>query len=403
MSIPRKVVAVFLPLLAGCFVDPEERPQEYSSPQQDEQPAQAETDVVVAPEVDEVNYVVYREYFGCTEQEIEYFPHYRRYYGLSDDDLYFIYFTSRQSNVSFDACFHSYYYDCDRNYDRLVVYYHVPRERYFVAIGGDVSPPPQYARAYGSYRSGNAASVSFTNQEYVALVHMKVGVEYQGQPPATYFSRVRETGSTSRVLVENRDHSGRGGRTAAGTTITATAPHPWTMPPQQKQQWHQERQASVARSEVKFKEVHQEQVQKVEHQRSAAQTRPPQRGNEHEPGLLPPPRQIEGQPGPSETRRPHAQEPPIPADRPHGQEPQRPVDRPHAQEPQRPIDHPHVQEPQRPVDHPHVQEPQPPHQVPEHPPQNRTEKPPPKPPQHDHEEKPRGGEEKKDKGDRREP
>ena len=192
--------------------------------------------------------------FGCPGSSLATFRArsavYRRYYGLTDDDIYFIYFTSRLSGVSFDVCFHSYYYDCDRNYDRLVVYYHVPRERYFVAIGAGVSPPPMYARTYASYRSGSTAGVTFTNQEYVALVHMKVGVEYQGHPPAAYFARVQATGSTRRVIVESRDHSGRGGRTAAGTKITATAPRPWTMPPQQKQQWQQERQASAARAEV---------------------------------------------------------------------------------------------------------------------------------------------------------
>ena len=147
MSILKRTVAAVVPLLAGCFVGYEERPRHYDSS------GQAEATVVVAPEVEEVDYVVYREYFGCTEAEIGYFPHYRRYYGLTDDDIYFIYFTARLSGVSFDVCFHSYYYDCDRNYDRLVVYYHVPRERYFVAIGSGVSPPPMYTRTYASYRS----------------------------------------------------------------------------------------------------------------------------------------------------------------------------------------------------------------------------------------------------------
>jgi len=303
MSILKKAVAAILPLLAGCFVGYEESPrQRYDSSSQEE------TIVEVAPEVEEVDYVVYREYFGCTEAEIAYFPHYRRYYGLTDDDIYFIYYTSHLSGVTFDVCFHSYYYDCDRNYDRLVVYYHVPRERYFVAIGADVSPPPMYARTYASYRSGSTARVTFTNQEYLALVHMKVGVEYQGHPPATYFARVQATGSTRRVIVEDRDQNGRGGRTAAGTKITATAPRPWTMPPKEKQQWHQERQASAARTEVPFREVHKEQVTKVERQHPSTTQKAAPQGAERKPAQdAPPPRK-----GPREVERTPAQEPPPP-------------------------------------------------------------------------------------------
>jgi hypothetical protein len=365
MSILMKAVGMIVPLLVGCYVVQDETPRQYSPPQQDERSFPGELDVVVSPEAEEINYVVYREYFGCTEQEISYFPHYRLYYGLTDDDIYFITFTARQCNVSFDVCFHSYYYDCDRNYDRLVVYYHVPRERYFVAIGTGVSPPLMYARTYGSYRSG-VAGMTFTNQEYVALVHMKVGVDYQGQPPATFFARVQSTGSSRRVIVDSRDLSGRGGRTVTGAKITATAPHPWTMPAPQKQQWHQERQASTAKTEGTFKASHKEQVTKVENQK------PAQREVEHRsaPGSSPP--QAQGRPDPSDSKRPHEPELQAPVDRPHAQEPQRPADRPHPPEPKVPADRPSGR------------------QVPERQPQKKAEKPPPKPPQHEEREKPKG-------------
>ncbi len=268
-----KALAALLLLSAGCVVyaGPPHR-HYYDAPA----PApQAETTVVVDADTDEVNYVVYREYFGCSEAEIACFPHYRHYYGLTDDDIYFIYYTSILCGVTFDVCFHSYYYECDRNYDRLVVYYRVPRERYFVAIGAGVSPPPVYARTYAVYRSGSYTSVTFSNQEYVALVHMKVGVEYQGHPPATYFARVQATGSTGRVIVESRDRCGQGGHTVTGARVATTAPRPWTMPPQQKQQWRQERQVSATKSETTFREKHPEQVTKVEKQGPPAKAAPP--------------------------------------------------------------------------------------------------------------------------------
>ncbi len=263
MSMLTKAIAAVLPLLAGCVVAVRDEPRHYHAP------PPAETTVVVDAEGDEVHYVVYREYFGCSEAEIAYFPHYRHYYGLTDDDIYFIYYTSILCGVGFDVCFNTYYYECNRSYDRLVVYYRVPRERYFVAIGTGVSPPPVYARTYAAYRSGSTASVTFSNQEYVALVHLKVGVEYQGHPPDAYFARVKSTGSTGRVIVESRDQCGRGGRSATGGTVAAKAPRPWTMAPQQKQQWRQERQESATKAESPFREKHREQAAQVEREKGA--------------------------------------------------------------------------------------------------------------------------------------
>jgi hypothetical protein len=228
-------------------------------------PPPAPAPAVVITEDDEVHYVVYREYFGCTDEEIHVLPYYRRYYAVSDDDLYFIYFVSRRSNVGFDACFHSYYYDCGRSYDRMVVAYNVPREHFFVSVGVGVNTyPPVYQRTYACYNSGSYASVTFTNTEYVALVHMRVACDYQGHPPATYFAKVQATGSTSKVIVQSRDQCGHGGQTAVGAKVTVSATRAWTLPPQQKQAWHQEHQEKAQKSEVAFKEVHKEQVQKVQ-------------------------------------------------------------------------------------------------------------------------------------------
>jgi hypothetical protein len=279
---------------------------------------------VVDAEGDEVHYVVYREYFGCSEAEIAGFPYYRRYYGLTDDDIYFIYYTSILCGVGFDVCFHTYYYECDRSYDRLVVYYRVPRERYFVAIGAGVSPPPVYVRTVATYRNGSTASVSFTNQEYVALVHLKVGCEYQGHSPAAYFDRVRATGSTGRVIVESRDQCGHGGRTAAGARVAMSAPRPWTMPPQQKRQWQQERQASSARAETTFRETHKEQVTRVEKQQTPKSA---PRGSEEKPGQTPPSR-------PHDPNAPDPNRPP-PVERPGEHRPENPPPK-HRDPPERP-------------------------------------------------------------------
>jgi hypothetical protein len=235
-----------------------------------------------SPEEAEVNYVVYREYYGCTDEEIYLLPHYRHYYALTDDDIYFLYFVSRRSNVSFDVCFHSYYYDCGRNYDRLVVTYNVPRDHFFVSVGvGVTSYPPVYQRTYASYHSGTYASVTYTNAEYGALVRMRVACDYQGHPPATYFARVQATGSPSRVIVESRDQCGRGGHSATGGAVAAGAPRPWTMPPQQKQQWHDQHRENTAKAEAGFQQRHPEQVQKVQAKEKAAAAKQPAKPGDH--------------------------------------------------------------------------------------------------------------------------
>jgi len=227
---------------------------------------------VVVTQDDEVHYVVYREYFGCSDAEIYAYPHYRRYYSISDDDIYFITFVARRQNIAFDVCFHSYYYDCGRNYDRLVVTYNMPRATFFCSVGvGVTTYPPVYQRTYVAYQQNNVASITIQNNEYVALVHMKVGVEYQGHPPDRYFAQVNANGgNTGKVIVSNRESCGRGGVTATGAKVTVTAQRPWTMPPAQKQAWHDEHKAAVVKHETAFKEVHKEQVQKVQAQQKTA-------------------------------------------------------------------------------------------------------------------------------------
>jgi hypothetical protein len=270
---------------------------------------------IVITQDDEVHYVVYREYFGCSEQEIYILPHYRRYYALTDDDIYFIYFVARRRGIAFDVCFHSYYYDCGRSYDRLVVTYNVPRTAFFCQVNvGVTSYPPVYQRTYVAYQQNNVTNITIQNNEYVALVHMKVGVEYQGHAPNQYFAQVNANGgNTGRVIVANKESCGHGGITATGAKVGPPAPHPWTMTATQKQTWHEEHKAAIVKHEDQFKTAHKEQVQKVQTQKTPAGQKSGEPGkahSEHPEGQKPqgeasrsgqpggqPPAQREGQPG----------------------------------------------------------------------------------------------------------
>ncbi|HLY72686.1 MAG TPA: hypothetical protein VKU80_01090, partial [Planctomycetota bacterium] len=105
-------------------------------------------DIALTPD-DEVHDVVYREYFGYSDDVIAVFPYYRRYYGLTYDDIYFISYVGCYRGIAFDACFRNYYYTCGRSYDQLVVSYNVPRSAFFCSVNvGVATYPPVYQRTY---------------------------------------------------------------------------------------------------------------------------------------------------------------------------------------------------------------------------------------------------------------
>jgi len=214
-------------------------------------------------EEEEVHTVVYTEYFGASQAELVLIPHYRHYYGWTDDDIYFLWFCSRRANVSFEICCNNYYRNCGGDYNRLIVSYNIPRASFFVSINAGGSYPPVYARTYACYHS-NTYDVNFSHEEYHALVSMKVGVEYQGHTPTTFMAKVQSGTPPNRIVVQSKESCGKGGVTVTGAAVVHTAPHPWTLPPAQHQQWQKDHQNQVAKSEVGFKEQHKEQVQKVQ-------------------------------------------------------------------------------------------------------------------------------------------
>lgn len=248
---------------------------------------------LVVTEDDEVHYVVYREYFGYSDEVIATFPYYRRYYGLSYDDIYFIGYVGCYGHIGFDACFRNYYYGCGRSYDQLVIAYNVPRATFF--CGGAVGVgayPAVYARTYGAYNGNNLATISIQNHEYTALVQMKVGVEYQGHAPGAFFAQVNANGGNpGRVIVANREMCGRGGVTATGGRVNVVAQRAWTMPPAQRQAWHSQQNTAVARHSEPFKSANRDQVTRVQSQQHPARPGEPPRyghpGQEHAQGRPP--------------------------------------------------------------------------------------------------------------------
>jgi hypothetical protein len=253
----------FFSTLAGCIVVYEDPPPRRVLVVRESPPPPPLAPPQVVWEDEEVHTVVYREYFGATDAEIVLIPHYRRYYYWTDDDIYFLWFVSRRANVSFEVCCNTYYRSCGGDYNRLIVSYNVPQAGFFVAVNAGSSYPSVYARTYACYQS-NTYNVSFTHEEYHALVSMKVGVEYQGQAPATFMSKVQAGTPPYKVVIQSKESCGKGGMTATGASVQATAPRPWALPPAQRQQWQKDHQSKVAQSEVAFKNEHREQVQRMQ-------------------------------------------------------------------------------------------------------------------------------------------
>lgn len=262
------VVAPLFTLLAGCHngsatvtvrtPDPPERVivEDLTSP-----PA---FEVVADVESYDVSLVLYREYYECTDEEIRFIPYYRRYYVVDDCDLFFLFTVARGAHQPIDTVIQTYYYDCGRDYDRLVVWYGVDRAIFFVELPGPYRPDGPYARPYRLYRAHDVATARFTNLEFRVLVTLKIAVEYQEAPPELVVRRVRESSEApQRAILRSSEMLGQGGRNFHGQSITVRHPRPWMLPEQESQRYRQEERRKAARSENAFQEKHGQRVKET--------------------------------------------------------------------------------------------------------------------------------------------
>jgi hypothetical protein len=246
-------------------------------------------------EDEEVNEVVYREYYGCSPEEVAIIPHYRRYYQVDDADLFFVCFVARHAHVGFDVAFHEYYYGCGRDYNRLVLVYRIDPAVFFVPLPPHAVYPVVYSRPYACYRSHQFAGVAFTNEEYRGLVSLKIGVEYQGQSSEMFFRSAQRCGSPTRVVYVERERCGQGGIACANAPLRPVV-HPWRLEASARVAWRDQAGAQRAHSEPVFRQQHHEQVELVE-RNPAAQVRPAGGGVAH-----PAPPAGAGHPAPAYTR-----------------------------------------------------------------------------------------------------
>ena len=213
---------------------------------------------------EETNVVIYREYYGCSEDEIYAMPHYRRYYNVDNDDLFFVCFVARHAQVSFDVAFNQWYFGCGRDCNRMVVYYRVDPGVFFVYSPPGYAYPPIYAHSYACYHNQQLAGASFSSGEYHALVSLRIGVEYQGTTTDMFFRNTATYGgSPSRVVYQNRERCGTGGQGCAGASVRVGV-HPWTMSAGARAQWRQDDANRRSAHEAPFREQHRDNLARVQ-------------------------------------------------------------------------------------------------------------------------------------------
>ena len=214
-------------------------------------------------------YVVWREYYNCSDAEIYYLEN----CGYDDDDILVCLYLARRARVPLRHMF--YEYDrCGRDHYALALSFRMPWDIWFcheVPRGYDC--PPVYARTYGYYWRGEQHY--FSNDEIYALVQLQVGVRYYGYSHATYFNEynthVQRGERTPFRAIVSKDHTaaGRGGKSWDEQRVVVRNDRPWNAP--NPQVWEKQRQAE--REQVKIRHTPQREQEEAEQARKVADAR----------------------------------------------------------------------------------------------------------------------------------
>jgi hypothetical protein len=218
--------------MAGCVVYARENHYEAPPPAQD---------VTVTYGWNHHRYVVWREYYDCSDDEVYYLEN----CGYDDDDILVCLYLARRARVPLRQVF--YEYDrCGRSHYTLATSFGLPWDVWFSPeVPRGAYCPPVYARSYGHYWRGER--YYYSNHEIHALIHLQVGMRYYGYSPATYFNeydscvRRGERAPFRAVVTRNHSYAGRGGRSWDDRRVVARDDRPWNYP--NPQAWEQRRQA----------------------------------------------------------------------------------------------------------------------------------------------------------------
>jgi hypothetical protein len=215
-----------------------------------------------------VRYVVWTEYYGCSDDEVAYLET----CGYDDDDLLVLCFIARRARVP--VRYVVYEYDrCGRSlYTVAMVFRLDPFVFYCEEVPRGCACPPPYGRAYGYY--GRREPAFLTNDECRALVQLHIGVRYYGYSSVAYFQefdRCRKRGEPPFRTIVVRDYAraGKGGRACDDRPIVKRD-RPWEH--RDVREWERRRQEERERMKAHWARRQREEEERI-HREAEAQER----------------------------------------------------------------------------------------------------------------------------------
>ncbi len=230
--------------LAGCVVH-RDRPHRHPPPSSP--PPARQVTVVRAASWHDVRFVLWAEYFDCSEDEIGYCESLR---GYDDADVFVMLYIARCRRVPVRTVVLE-YDRCGRSLWTVSLRFGMTGDEYFLAeVPARASCPPPYGKAYGHWRNRERGYV-LSNEECHALVHLRIGVHFYGYSAEDYFReheslRGRGVAHPLREMAA-RDcgKAGAGGKTAA-MAAPKKADRPWEA--SDRREWERRREESRARA-----------------------------------------------------------------------------------------------------------------------------------------------------------
>jgi hypothetical protein len=148
----------------------------------------------------EVNDTIYRDYYGCTQAEVVVINTCQRCYQFNHADVLAVCLVARWAGVPLSVAFRTLYDDDHGSLQALLAGYHLDAAIFIVSLPADLLCPGPYQRPYHLFRDLRGSDASFSNDEYRALISLKIACEFQGREPAQFFASVQHGDTPLQVL-----------------------------------------------------------------------------------------------------------------------------------------------------------------------------------------------------------
>ena len=168
---------------------------------------------------------IYRDYFLCTQAEVVVINTYQRCYQLRHEDLLVIGLIARYAGVPLSVVFRTFYDDDHGNIQALLVSYHLDPEIFFIDIPLTIILPIPYQRPYHLFRNHHQGWETMSNDEYRALIALKIACEFQDRTADQFFTAMRSVAAPPLALFQSTGTPvAERGRTWLGSAVKTPVP-----------------------------------------------------------------------------------------------------------------------------------------------------------------------------------